>query len=97
MYEYQIRSKCRAIIPTFYRKKPLTFSLKYGFSPLPLVQAPHTLPNSHTEIDDFQLQQHPPEYKFNQLQPATMGAYKYLKELWRKKQSDVLRFLLRVR
>merc|ERR1712144_190254 len=28
---------------------------------------------------------------------ATMGAYKYIEELWRKKQSDVLRFLLRVR
>jgi large subunit ribosomal protein L15e len=26
-----------------------------------------------------------------------MGAYKYLEELWRKKQSDVLRFLMRVR
>jgi len=26
-----------------------------------------------------------------------MGAYKYLQELWRKKQSDALRFLLRVR
>jgi len=26
-----------------------------------------------------------------------MGAYKYLEELWKKKQSDVLRFLLRVR
>eukprot|EP00339_Tiarina_fusa_P015909 CAMPEP_0117038872 /NCGR_PEP_ID=MMETSP0472-20121206/27316_1 /TAXON_ID=693140 ORGANISM="Tiarina fusus, Strain LIS" /NCGR_SAMPLE_ID=MMETSP0472 /ASSEMBLY_ACC=CAM_ASM_000603 /LENGTH=205 /DNA_ID=CAMNT_0004749203 /DNA_START=21 /DNA_END=638 /DNA_ORIENTATION=+ len=26
-----------------------------------------------------------------------MGAYKYMTELWRKKQSDVLRFLLRVR
>ncbi|CAM9353997.1 unnamed protein product [Phaeothamnion confervicola] len=26
-----------------------------------------------------------------------MGAYKYVEELWRKKQSDVLRFLLRVR
>ena len=26
-----------------------------------------------------------------------MGAYKYLQELWRKKQSDVLRFVLRVR
>eukprot|EP00295_Goniomonas_pacifica_P001767 CAMPEP_0175809384 /NCGR_PEP_ID=MMETSP0107_2-20121207/2765_1 /TAXON_ID=195067 ORGANISM="Goniomonas pacifica, Strain CCMP1869" /NCGR_SAMPLE_ID=MMETSP0107_2 /ASSEMBLY_ACC=CAM_ASM_000203 /LENGTH=204 /DNA_ID=CAMNT_0017121077 /DNA_START=45 /DNA_END=659 /DNA_ORIENTATION=+ len=26
-----------------------------------------------------------------------MGAYKYMEELWRKKQSDVLRFLLRVR
>ena len=26
-----------------------------------------------------------------------MGAYKYMSELWRKKQSDVLRFLLRVR
>jgi hypothetical protein len=25
------------------------------------------------------------------------GAYKYVEELWRKKQSDVLRFLLRVR
>jgi len=25
------------------------------------------------------------------------GAYKYIEELWRKKQSDVLRFLLRVR
>jgi hypothetical protein len=26
-----------------------------------------------------------------------VGAYKYVEELWRKKQSDVLRFLLRVR
>ncbi|DBA03562.1 TPA: hypothetical protein N0F65_011463 [Lagenidium giganteum] len=26
-----------------------------------------------------------------------MGAYKYLEELWKRKQSDVLRFLLRVR
>jgi hypothetical protein len=26
-----------------------------------------------------------------------MGAYKYLEELWRKKQCDVLRFLMRVR
>lgn len=26
-----------------------------------------------------------------------MGAYKYVQELYRKKQSDVLRFLLRVR
>ncbi|CAM9770656.1 unnamed protein product [Discosporangium mesarthrocarpum] len=26
-----------------------------------------------------------------------MGAYKYVEELWRKKQSDVLRFVLRVR
>ena len=26
-----------------------------------------------------------------------MGAYKYMQELWRKKQSDVMRFLLRIR
>merc|ERR1711972_713977 len=26
-----------------------------------------------------------------------MGAYKYLEELWRKKQSDVMRFLARMR
>lgn len=26
-----------------------------------------------------------------------MGAYKYLEEMWRHKQSDVMRFLLRVR
>merc|ERR1711974_206944 len=26
-----------------------------------------------------------------------MGAHKYLEELWKKKQSDVMRFLLRVR
>lgn len=26
-----------------------------------------------------------------------MGAYRYMQELWRKKQSDVMRFLLRVR
>ena len=26
-----------------------------------------------------------------------MSAYKYQQELWRKKQSDVMRFLLRVR
>jgi hypothetical protein len=28
---------------------------------------------------------------------ASMGAYKYISELYKKKQSDVLRFLLRVR
>merc|ERR1712194_1001593 len=28
---------------------------------------------------------------------VNMGAYKYLEELWKKKQSDVMRFLLRVR
>ncbi|KAK2098620.1 60S ribosomal protein L15 [Saguinus oedipus] len=28
---------------------------------------------------------------------AKMGAYKYIQELWRKKQTDVMRFLLRVR
>merc|ERR1712127_754541 len=27
----------------------------------------------------------------------TMGAYKYLRELWNRKQSDVVRFLQRVR
>lgn len=26
-----------------------------------------------------------------------MGAYKYLEELWKKKQSDVMRFILRLR
>ncbi|GFH32160.1 ribosomal protein L15, partial [Haematococcus lacustris] len=26
-----------------------------------------------------------------------MGAYKYLEELYKKKQSDVIRFLLRIR
>ena len=26
-----------------------------------------------------------------------MGAYKYLEELWKRKQSDVMRFLMRVR
>lgn len=26
-----------------------------------------------------------------------MGAYKYLQELWKKKQSNVVRFLLRIR
>lgn len=26
-----------------------------------------------------------------------MGAYKYMEELWRHKQSDVMRFMLRVR
>lgn len=26
-----------------------------------------------------------------------MGAYKYMQEIWRKKQSDVMRYLLRVR
>ena len=28
---------------------------------------------------------------------VTLGAYTYVSELWRKKQSDVMRFLLRVR
>ena len=26
-----------------------------------------------------------------------MGAYKYLEELWKKKQSDMMRFILRLR
>lgn len=26
-----------------------------------------------------------------------MGAYKYMQEIWRKKQSDVMRYILRVR
>ena len=26
-----------------------------------------------------------------------MGAYKYLHELWKKKQSDVMNFILRIR
>ena len=26
-----------------------------------------------------------------------MGAYKYLEEIWKKKQSDVMKFILRVR
>ena len=26
-----------------------------------------------------------------------MGAYKYLEELWKKKQSDVMNFILRMR
>lgn len=29
--------------------------------------------------------------------PPAQGAYKYLEEVWRKKQSDMMRFLLRVR
>merc|ERR1711972_1027856 len=29
--------------------------------------------------------------------PAAMGAYKYLEEFWRKKQTDVFRFLARLR
>merc|ERR1712243_394426 len=29
--------------------------------------------------------------------PVKMGAYKYLQEIYRKKQSEVLRFLLRIR
>merc|ERR1711890_199067 len=28
---------------------------------------------------------------------STMGAYKYLRELWNRKQSDVLRFVQRIR
>lgn len=35
-------------------------------------------------------------HRFGKLQ-TTMGAYKYVEELYKKKQSDVLRFLLRVR
>ena len=31
------------------------------------------------------------------LKDRIMGAYKYLEELYKKKQSDLLRFLLRVR
>ena len=34
---------------------------------------------------------------FQILWTGTMGAYKYMQEIYRKKQSDVLRFLLRIR
>ena len=34
---------------------------------------------------------------FVTLQTSRMGAYKYMTELYRKKQSDVLRYLLRIR
>lgn len=33
----------------------------------------------------------------NSLFFTSSGAYKYMQELWRKKQSDVLRFLQRIR
>merc|ERR1712136_707553 len=35
--------------------------------------------------------------KLVKLRISIMGAYKYVNELWRKKQSDVMGFLLRVR
>ena len=31
------------------------------------------------------------------LKPNIMGAYKYLQEIYRKKQSDVMRFIFRIR
>ena len=34
---------------------------------------------------------------FDFLFSVIMGAYKYMQEMYRKKQSDVLRFLLRIR
>ncbi len=40
---------------------------------------------------------HPNHPLTTQPHPRTMGAYKYLEELYKKKQSDVMRFLLRVR
>jgi large subunit ribosomal protein L15e len=36
-------------------------------------------------------------FTFKDKTGITMGAYKYMEELWRHKQSDSLRFLLRVR
>ncbi|KAH8490135.1 hypothetical protein H0E87_022595 [Populus deltoides] len=36
-------------------------------------------------------------YQFDVLISSASGAYKYVSELWRKKQSDVMRFLQRVR
>ena len=36
-------------------------------------------------------------YLYIQFQTLKMGAYKYMTELYRKKQSDVMRYLLRVR
>merc|ERR1711881_501684 len=38
-------------------------------------------------------------YRSNRKQrvPPTMGAYKYQNELWRKKQSDVMKYILRLR
>ena len=41
--------------------------------------------------------QAPPRPRVIVPRTATMSAYKYVQELWRKKQSDVMRFLFRVR
>lgn len=49
-----------------------------------------------TQIVCYHLFGHP-FYNLLPLIGKKMGAYKYLEELWRKKQSDLLRFLLRVR
>jgi hypothetical protein len=37
------------------------------------------------------------KFDFSTETAATMGAYKYMSELYRKKQSDVMRYLLRIR
>merc|ERR1712183_445519 len=42
-------------------------------------------------------EKNPARYCASQLISDPMGAYKYVSELWRKKQSDVMRFLQRVR
>ena len=39
----------------------------------------------------------PPQIATLSCPAVSMSAYKYQQELWRKKQSDVMRFLLRVR
>jgi hypothetical protein len=41
--------------------------------------------------------QHNPSHPTPTRNTGSMGAYKFLEELWRKKQADLLRFLLRVR
>ncbi|KAL9409418.1 hypothetical protein AB3S75_047750 [Citrus x aurantiifolia] len=43
------------------------------------------------------LSQNSYHHSTGELDDRTMGAYKYVSELWRKKQSDVMRFLQRVR
>ena len=45
----------------------------------------------------FYILVHDNDWKSSEFFPAKMGAYKYMTELYRKKQSDVMRYLLRVR
>ncbi|KAI0381518.1 ribosomal L15-domain-containing protein [Hypomontagnella monticulosa] len=72
----------------FGGRRTRTTSTKFSFTPIEDFRIPLSKPHNDTR---------PSIVAGFHFQPVKMGALKYVEELQKKKQSDVLRFLLRVR